>query len=307
MTDKKTRMPANRESVLLYLERDRQAACALADELSLTAARVQSHRFPDGELKLQLPPDLPARTVLYASLDDPNEKLVELLLIAGCARSNGARWVALVAPYLCYMRQDIAFTPGEAVSQRIVGRFLADLFDAVLTVDPHLHRIQALEDAIPNREAIALSAAPEIGRMLVKHRPGALLLGPDGESRAWVAAAAASAGCDYAVASKVRDGDHQVRIALPEVNFSGREVVLVDDMASTGRTLAQAAELALKAGALRVDAAVTHALFVGDALSVIHAAGVGELWSTDSIRHASNRIALAPLLAGSLQSLLAGP
>ena len=89
-----------------------------------------------------------------------------------------------------------------------------------------------------------------------------------------------------------------------EVPLAGRQLVLIDDMASTGRTLAQAAQLALRAGAARVDAAVTHALFVGDALQVMYEAGIKEVWSSDSIAHSSNRIALAPLLAASLQQLL---
>ncbi|MCZ4328253.1 ribose-phosphate pyrophosphokinase-like domain-containing protein, partial [Brachybacterium paraconglomeratum] len=86
---------------------------------------------------------------LYRSLDQPNEKLVELLLAARTARTLGAPHLTLVAPYLPYMRQDIAFSPGEAVSQRIVGPFLASLVDAVITVDPHLHRVASLRDVVP--------------------------------------------------------------------------------------------------------------------------------------------------------------
>jgi ribose-phosphate pyrophosphokinase len=76
---------------------------------------------------------------------------------------------------------------------------------------------------------------------------------------------------------------------------------MVDDMVSTGHTLARAAQLLREAGAARVDAAVTHALFVGEALQAMRAAGVAEIWSTDSIAHPTNRIALAPLLAESLR------
>ena len=113
----------------------------LADALGMPFALVAIHRFPDGESKVTLPSPLPERVVLCRSLDAPNDKLIELMLCAETARAMGAKRVALVAPYLCYMRQDIAFHPGEAVSQKIVGKFLAGLFDAVITVDPHLHRI----------------------------------------------------------------------------------------------------------------------------------------------------------------------
>ncbi|MNJ59199.1 Ribose-phosphate pyrophosphokinase 2 [compost metagenome] len=80
--------------------------------------------------------------------------------------------------------------------------------------------------------------------------------------------------------------------------------MLLDDVASSGRTLARAAELLLAAGAASVDVAVTHALFAGDALAVIRAAGVEHIWSTDCIAHESNAVAMAPLLAAALRPLL---
>ena len=129
--------------------------------------------------------------VLLRTLDHPNEKLVDLLLAARTARLLGARHLTLVAPYLAYMRQDMAFHPGEAVSQRIVGRFLADLFDAVITVDPHLHRIARLAQAVPVAQAVVLSGAPLLADLIAQRRPGALLVGPDSESAQWVSQAAA--------------------------------------------------------------------------------------------------------------------
>ncbi len=290
-----------RDAMLLCFERDRGPAGELARRLGLSQRLLERHRFPDGELRLRLPPTLPSKVIVFATLDQPNEKLVELLLVAREARALGARELVLVAPYLCYMRQDTAFSAGEAVSQRIVGAFLADLFDGVVTVDPHLHRTATLAQAVPARRALALSAAPLIGAFVAAQRPGALLIGPDGESRPWVEAAAARAGLAFAVGAKTRHGDRSVDIVLPDATIAGRDVVIVDDMASTGRTLACAAQRLREAGAARVDAAVTHALFVGDAQEAMRAAGVAEIWSTDSIAHPTNRIALAPLLAEALR------
>ena len=90
----------------------------------------------------------------------------------------------------------------------------------------------------------------------------------------------------------------EVEVALPGAALAGRDAVLVDDVVSTGRTLAAAAVALRRAGAASVDAAVTHALFVDDAEQVMRASGIREIWSTDSIAHPTNRIALAPLLAG---------
>ena len=90
-------------------------------------------------------------------------------------------------------------------------------------------------------------------------------------------------------------------MALPSVPVAGRAVVLLDDVASTGRTLVAAAQGALAAGAASVDVAVTHALFVGDAESQVRAAGVRHVWSTDCVPHASNVVSVVPLLAQALR------
>jgi ribose-phosphate pyrophosphokinase len=286
--------------MLLYFDDEAPLARRLAAASKLPAQAIERHRFPDGEIRLRLPPALPERVVLLRGLQQPGEKLTELLLAAPTARSLGARHLSLVSPYLAYMRQDMAFRPGEAVSQRIVGALLARLFDTVITVDPHLHRVATLHEAVPAAQAIALSGAPLLGDWIASQLQAPQLIGPDSESAAWVTQAAAAHGFDHAVCDKVRRGDLQVEIALPEIDVQGRAVVLVDDVASSGRTLAQASRLLHAAGAASVDVAVTHALFAHDALQVIHAAGVRHVWSTDCIPHPSNVLSVVPLLAGAL-------
>ena len=261
---------------------------------------VERHRFPDGELRLRLPPALPPRVVVWRGLHQPNEKLVELLLIARGARGLGAAWLGLVAPYLAYMRQDIAFHPGEVVSQRVVGGFLAGLFDAVATVDPHLHRVATLHEAVPlrdARQAVVLSGAPLLADLIAQHHRAPLLLGPDEESLQWVASAAQVHGWDHAACVKQRHGDRHVTIALPAVPVAGRAVVLLDDVASSGQTLVEATRLLCAAGAASVDVAVTHALFAGDAIDRVQAAGARQVWSTDCIPHPSNAVSIVPAVA----------
>jgi ribose-phosphate pyrophosphokinase len=286
--------------MLLHFDDESTFAGALAREASTEARAVRRHRFPDGELKLTLPVPLPSTVVVLRSLHRPNEKLLELVLLAGAARALGVRHLILVAPYLAYMRQDMAFEPGEAVSQTIVGRLLAERFDAVITVDPHLHRVAGLEEAVPASRAVALSAAPLIGAWQADRDPHALLLGPDAESEQWVKAAAGQR-LQYAVCRKRRDGDHAVRIELPALPLAGRHVVLVDDVASTGGTLLECARMAFAAGAVRVDAAVTHALLDHAAESRLAAAGIAALVSSDAVPHASNRISVAGLIARALK------
>ena len=104
-------------------------------------------------------------------------------------------------------------------------------------------------------------------QLIAERRERPLLIGPDAESQQWIESAAAQFGYDHGVCSKIRHGDRDVEIQLPALPFKGRQVVLLDDVASSGRTLAGAAKLLLAAGAASVDVAVTHALFAGDALA----------------------------------------
>ena len=131
--------------MLLAFADESPLAHALAREMDCELAFIETHRFPDGEIKLRLPPALPPRVVVLRGLQQPNDRLVQLLLAGRTARELGARHLTLASPYLAYMRQDMAFQPGEAVSQRHVGQALAAWFDAVITVDPHLHREVALK------------------------------------------------------------------------------------------------------------------------------------------------------------------
>ncbi len=289
--------------LLLHFDDEDASALRIATSTKFERSTVERHRFPDGELKLRLPAQLPEHVIVIRSLDYPNEKLVELLLLAHTARSLGARHLTLVAPYLAYMRQDIAFRPGEAVSQKIVGHFLSQLFDAVMTVDPHLHRIATLDEAIPVKHAIVLSGAPALSDLIASRRQTPLLIGPDEESAQWVSSAATRHHLDFAVCRKVRHGDHSVDVALPDYPIANRQIVLLDDVASTGRTVARATTLLLAAGARSVDVAVTHALFAGDALQVMKDAGVGEVWSTDCIPHPSNHVSMANEIGNALLTL----
>lgn len=282
-----------------------EQARSLAEFLGTPFAPVTVHYFPDDECKVTLPQELPEHVVFCRSLDYPNKKLVELLLAAKTARELGVKKLTLVAPYLCYMRQDKAFNPGESVSQKIIGSFLAELFDHVITVDPHLHRTHVFNKAVPAKYAVALSATPIMSQFL-HNTPGAILLGPDSESEQWVRSIAEGVGVSFCVASKQRLGDREIRITLPEIDMTGKQVIVVDDVVSSGETIAIAAQQCLARGASRVDVLVVHPLFApGEtgAVDRIKQAGVEEIWSTDSIPHPSNCISLAGLLGDAVMSI----
>lgn len=289
--------------LLLAFDDEWPLALALAEALGVRAERIDCHRFPDGEFKLRLPAVLPAQVLLLRGLHQPNDKLVQLLIAAPAARELGARELTLACPYLAYMRQDIAFHPGEAVSQRHIAGLLARHFDALVTIDPHLHRIASLDAVMPDCRALAVSAAELLGAWAARQVPQALLLGPDEEAAQWVAQAGRAHGLAWAVCRKQRLGDHDVRVALPELALGGRAVVLLDDVASTGRTLVEAAQACLRAGAASVDVAIVHALFAGDALARLRDCGVRHVWSTDAVAHPTAVVPVAPLLAAAVRAL----
>ena len=294
------------DALLLGFPESGSVARRVAEAAGLPYAEIAVHRFPDGESQLTLPDRLASHIVLYRSLDRPNDKLIELLMVCRTLRARGTRRLTLVGPYLCYMRQDVAFRQGEIVSQQVVGGWLAELFDSVITVDPHLHRVRRLDEAVPAKQAISLSAAPVFVEYLRTQTfsSEALLLGPDSESEQWVRHIAEAAGLPYVIAQKQRQGDRFVVIRLPEaVSFQGRTVILLDDMASTGRTLIAAAEQAESRGAMEVRVLVTHALFVNDSLEHLRQSPITHIGSSDSIPHETNVVSLTKLLADSLRSL----
>lgn len=260
---------------------------------------VELRRFPDGESLVRVDHRAGDDAVLVRTLHDPNAKLVEVILAADALRHAGARRLTLVAPYLPYMRQDAVFAPGEPVSQRIVGALLGGLFERVLTVEAHLHRVRRLSAVVPGA-ARSLSAAPAIAAWVARHAPDALLIGPDAESAAWVRAVARRAGVRFVVGEKQRLGARRVRLALPPLPDGSRRAVLLDDIASSGATLAATARALRRAGFSAVDVVVVHALCTAGALERIRRAGVRRIVSCDTVPHPSNAIDVAPLLAAAL-------
>lgn len=292
------------ETLLLGFPEYKQQARSLADVAGIGYADIKIHHFPDGESQILLPERLPQHLIFCRSLNNPNEKLIELLLAAASARKQGVLKLSLVAPYLCYMRQDKAFHAGEVVSQTIIGELLATYFDHVLTVDAHLHRVHNLIEAIPAKKAVNVTATDPMAHFVQDHVDNPFLIGPDSESEQWVADIACHYQMDYRIASKERLGDKSVVITLPKADYQGRHIVIVDDVASTGKTLLAVATNLNEYKPASISVLVTHALFVGEAITELARANVKHIWSCDTIPHKTNAIQLTNFLATQLQQFI---
>ncbi|HWI81149.1 ribose-phosphate pyrophosphokinase [Ramlibacter sp.] len=278
----------------------------LAADLGCERSELALHRFPDGESLVRFDLPLQGRCVVLAgSLDHPDTKALPLLFAADAARELGAARVGLVAPYLGYMRQDARFRPGEAVTSRSFARLLSSSLDFLVTVDPHLHRWRSLSDIYSIRTSV-VAAAPLIARWLRRHVPEPVLVGPDAESEQWVASVARLAGAPWAVMAKARRGDHDVSVALRGGGqWTGRIPVLLDDIASTGETLAAAARVLERMGLPRPVCVVVHALLTPQGQAKLLDAGVARMVSCDTIAHPTNAIEVAPLLAQAVRDVTA--
>lgn len=291
---------------LHYFPGNEAEALRLGAALGIAGQSVSVRHFPDGESLVRVGATDPIALV-YCSLDHPDGKLVQLLLVASALRDGGARRIVLVAPYLGYMRQDQAFAPGEAVSQRVIGGLIADWFDGLITVDPHLHRTPSLDAVMPGIMTVNLSAAPTIAQAIAPMvTPETILVGPDEESRPWVEAVAAPLGLDVMVGTKTRLGDRKVEIVIADAGrTAGRPVMLVDDLISSGGTLIACATQLREAGATHVGAVATHCLASAADLDALRTSGIDPVLATDTVPGPVADIAMAPAMAAAVRSALA--
>lgn len=291
------------ERLILPLPGNEAFASSLAQAGGWELGQIKTRRFPDGETYLRVLSDVRGRDVdLVCTLAQLDPLALPLLFAADALRDLGAARITLVAPYLAYMRQDKRFHEGEAVTSLTFARLLSRAFDRLVTVDPHLHRHPTL-DALYDIPADALHAAPLLAQWIDAQVPKPLVIGPDEESGQWVSDIAGRIGAPWATFRKERHGDRSVELTPPDLSaWKGRQPVLVDDIASSGRTLVKAAALLPSLGFPPPVCVVVHAIFAEDAYQDL-AAVTARVVSTDAVAHRTNAIGLAPLVAAHLRSL----
>lgn len=291
--------------IVFALPGQEEFARDLETHLSATPGQLESRSFPDGETYTRVDSAVGGHDVILAcSLDRPNPKILPLLFLASTLRDLGASRIVLAAPYLAYMRQDTAFRSGEGISARNFAHLLSTYIDAIVTVDPHLHRIHDIGElfAMPAR---AVAAAPALAGWISRQVENPVLVGPDSESEQWVSDVARRARCPFVVLQKVRHGDRDVEVSLPRLDeLRGRVPVLVDDIISTARTMIAATRHVVHLGLAHPVCVGVHAVFSGDAFKALTDAGAQRIVTCNTIPHPSNEIDIRPLVATAIKAVL---
>lgn len=297
-------MTLGSDTLVVPLPGNERLADTLVSSLKVERGSAVVRRFPDGESYVRLEQPAHGREViLVCTLHHPDDKLLPLLFLAATARELGARSVGLVAPYLAYMRQDRRFQEGEAVTSVHFAALLSRSFDWIVTVDPHLHRRSSLAD-IYSMRCVVVHGAAAVSSWIRHNVSRPVLVGPDTESAQWVEAVAQDAGAPMMVLEKVRRGDRDVSVTVPDVgHWKAHTPVIVDDIISTAHTMIETVQHLRAAGLAAPVCIGVHAVFADGAYEQLVNAGVQRVVTTDTIPHPTNEIELASFLADGVRSV----
>jgi ribose-phosphate pyrophosphokinase len=264
---------------------------------------VSMGRFPDGELHVQLNDTELPRKVYYVQTMSPlpNERLTELLITCDLLKDLGCKEISAIIPYLGYMRQDHRKVRGEAVSVETLLRLQEGAgIKEIVSVDIHLHRL-SLDDikAMTDIRIKEVSAMALLAENCSLERP--VVIAPDIEAARWAKSAAKALGTEHGVMEKVRATPAKVDISFGDIKVRGRNVLIVDDIVSTGGTMIEAARLLKSMGSKDICAAFTHAVFSStECVANMFNSGIKELISTNTVQNEFTAVNVGSLIAASL-------
>lgn len=206
----------------------------VSNDLNAEIGEYTMHRFPDGESYVRVLNNVEGKDIIIiCTLHKPDEKFLPLFFLCKLLKDLKAKQVILVAPYLAYMRQDKRFNDGEAITSNYFASAISLFVDKLITVDPHLHRINSLTE-IYSVPAYTLHAADHISEWIKNNVKKPILIGPDSESAQWISEVANKYNIPYVVLEKKRKGDSEVEVSAPHLEkFKDHTPVLLDDIIST--------------------------------------------------------------------------
>ena len=266
---------------------------------------IQVERLPDGEKYVRVPEEVDGRKVFFFNslAFQPDELIVETIFAVDTLRELGAEKIVGVFPYFPYSRREAARIKGEASSLYTVARMMRNAgVDAMITVDFHYQR-QDLSELF-GFPVVNLTAMKELSAEISElGLENPLIVGPDEESIRWVSVVAEELNTDYTLLKKIRVDAENVVITSAPRNVGGRDVVIVDDMISTGATVIQAVKALKRAGCGRVYVTCTHAVIGEETLQQILERGVEDVIATDTVLTSLSRVSVAPLIAEAIGEL----
>lgn len=290
--------------VIFYYPSDESLSRKVAGQLKSPLGEVIFRHFPDKETYVRISSDVKNKNIiLVCGLDNPDEKFMPIIFFAKTAKILGAKSIGLVAPYLCYLRQDKEFKKGEAINSKIFAPLLSSYVDWLVTLDPHLHRHHKLNEVytIP---AYVLHTAYLIADWIKRNVDQPVLIGPDEESKQWVQEVAKYAEAPYIVLQKIRRGDREVEISVPHVyEYKNHTPVLVDDIISTARTMIETVRHLSDAGMQPTVCIGVHAIFVNHSYQDLLKEKVAQVVTCNTIQHESNAIDVSGLIAEFIEKL----
>jgi ribose-phosphate pyrophosphokinase len=273
----------------------------VAEMLNARIVSVNLKSFPDGEYCLRFEGDVKGEEVVVVQSTGPPQdtNIMQLLLMLDTAKDLGAEKVTAVVPYLAFARQDKRFLRGETVSAETVVKLIeACGADRFITVNIHSEKtLKQLSIPAENLSAITSLAEHFKNRGL----DGAFSLSPDKGAigLAEEADRVLGGGCGWL--RKERDRyTGEIQVEEKSLNVKGRDVIVFDDIISSGGTVARAVKMLKTQGARRVYAACVHPLLIGEAKQKILQSGAEEIVGTDSIPSSVRTVSLAPLIAEAL-------
>ncbi len=277
--------------------------CKLAAALETTSGRCLIDDFPDGEIRVEVKEPLEGRSVclLQSTAAPANRNLLELLLLADACRRRGARHIVAAVPYFGYARQDRRVSGEEPIGARLVTDLLGCRCDRIVAFDLHTAAIEGFA-SVP---LLHLSAVPLLAEAFCEHRRrDQVLVAPDAGAVKLAQRYGELLQLPVAYVEKMRRSDREVAVQAVIGDVKDRAPVLVDDMISTGGTMAAAAAALLEAGARpEISILVSHCLLVGQAASRLEQLPIRRIITTDSVpRTAKTQL---PLTSCTLAQLLA--
>jgi len=257
--------------------------------------------FPDGECYTRIDEEKLDDDVVIVQNTFPDSKLIEMLLLQDAAVKLGAKSITLVIPYFGYARQDKVFKPGEPESARIMCRLLDQVCDRVITVD--IHKEAVLDNF--THPHMDVKAAPIIAEYF-KSKEIDIVMSPDIGAAGRAKIVGDCMGLPYDHLNKTRLSGTEVRIQPATADVHGKNVLIVDDMISTGGTIIAATAALKEAGALKVYVACTHGVFVNNALERFNGSPVDSVLCCNTLNNAVSLISVANSVAEAIKSANAG-